>query len=196
MLKIGLTGGIGSGKTTVAKIFSTLGVPVYNADSEAKKLLQQHPPLISAVKALLGEEAYTTDQKLNTAFIASQVFNNAPLLEQYNALVHPYVFAHSESWFKQHENAPYVLKEAAILIESGHYQSMDYIIGVRAPLPLRIIRIQQRDKVSTTSIQERIKNQMSDEERSQYCHFLIDNDELQSLISQVWDIHQTLLQNI
>jgi dephospho-CoA kinase len=179
---VGLTGGIGSGKTTVAKIFEQYQIPVFYADNAAKYLMQHQPELKQQITALFGQQAYTNNQ-LNRKFIAAQVFDNKEKLASLNALVHPAVAHYFTQWVNAQESKV-VLKEAAILIESGSYKDCDEIIVVTAPEPLRLQRIAKRDHISQNEIKQRMQHQLSDKERLQYAHHHIINDEQHSLLLQ------------
>lgn len=192
MLIVGITGGIGSGKTTVCKIFEVLGIPVYYADQRAQEILVHNKNVVDKVKQLLGEEAYV-NEALNKSYIAARVFSNPALLAQYNAIVHPVVAEDTLHWTSQYANKPYVLKEAALLIESGAHRMLDKLILVSAPLELRIQRVMQRDQTDRETVMRRIQHQMSEEEKRKYADFLIVNDGSTSIISQVLDIHHQLL---
>lgn len=192
MLQVGITGGIGSGKSTVSKVFEVLGIPVLDADSVAKHLMQYDPDLRQSLMALFGEETYTNGQ-LNREHIAALVFNNPQQLEQLNAIVHPATIAFSKNWAQQ-QTAPYIIKEAALLFESGSYKELDKIIGVYAPLPLRLQRAVNRDQVSEAAIRSRMARQMDEEEKMKRCDFIIKNDESTSVLLQVLSLHEQLLQ--
>jgi len=193
MLQVGITGGIGSGKSTVAKTFRVLGIPVLDADSVAKHVMQHDPALRKALTTLFGTDSYQSDGQLNRKHIAAVVFSNPQQLEQLNAIVHPATIAFSKQWAQQ-QTAPYVIKEAALLFESGSYQELDKIIGVYAPLPLRLRRAAQRDQVSEAEIHKRIARQMNEEEKMQRCDFILKNDESESVLLQVLALHEQLLQ--
>ncbi len=193
MLKVGITGGIGSGKTTVCKIFEVLGIPVYYADDRAKELMQTDVKLITSIKDIFGEEAYQ-DEKLNRAFIASKVFDDKPLLAKLNAVVHPAVAEDVMQWMLQHLDKPYVLKEAALLFESGSYKFFDKIITVIAPMEDRIARLITRDNATSEQITARMKNQMSDEEKVELSDYVIYNDAQHKLIPQAFTIHHLLVE--
>ncbi|MCO6478619.1 MAG: dephospho-CoA kinase [Phaeodactylibacter sp.] len=193
MLKVGITGGIGSGKTTACKVFETLGIPVYYADSQAKQLMVSDPRLVAGIKALFGPESYLRDGALNRPFIAQQVFSNDEKLKQLNALVHPAVAEDAERWHHAQENVPYTLKEAALLFESGSYKQLDKLITVSAPEKLRIQRVMERDGVSAEEVRARMKKQMPEEEKVKRSDFVIYNDGAHFLIRQVLDIHRALL---
>lgn len=194
MLKVGITGGIGSGKTIVTHFFSLLGIPVYSSDLRAKWLMQEDVDLITAVIYHFGEDIYGQDGKtLNRSLLASRVFNNPEKLSLLNSLVHPVVFKDFDGWCLQ-QRAPYVLKEAAILFESGSNKDCDYTMLVTAPIELRISRVQRRDNLSVDEIRRRINNQLSDEEKIKLVDFIIHNDEHQLLLPQLLAVHQQLLE--
>ena len=191
MLKIGLTGGIGSGKSTVAAIFEVLGTPVYYADAAAKKLMHEDVGLIAGIKELFGENSYVNGM-LNRTYISGEVFSQPDKLNKLNALVHPVTIADAEKWMSK-QFAPYLIKEAAILFESGSHIQMDYVIGVYSPLELRIERVMQRDKISKEQVISRINQQMDEEEKMRRCDFLVYNDEKKLLIPQVLELHDKLM---
>ena len=193
-MKIGLTGGIGSGKSTVARIFEVLGIPVYYADDRAKQLMTEDPDLVAAVSGLFGKEAYHEDGTLNRAHIASLAFTDPALLKKLEALVHPAVARDGERWYEASQDAPYAIKEAALLFESGSYKALDKIIVVTAPQDLRIERVIRRDGTTREAVESRIARQMPEEEKIALADFVIVNDGSQSLIRQVWDIHKQLIQ--
>lgn len=193
MLKIGITGGIGSGKTTVCKVFQLLGVPVYYADEEAKKLLDADPDVKKSIVKTFGTDVTDDKGLIDRKKLASLVFNNKENLEKLNNIVHPAVANHFELWLQKNNTAKYILKEAAILFESGAYKMTDKVITVTAPLELKISRAMQRDKADRATIEQRIQNQISDEEKTKRSQFIIQNDELHLLIPQVIDIHQQLM---
>lgn len=193
MLKVGITGGIGSGKTTVCRIFSTLGIPVYYADERAKLLMTSDADVVTAVKRLFGEEAYDENGQLNRKLISDKVFNNNNLLQQLNGIVHPAVFQDTQKWFQKFQDKPYTLYEAAIMFESGSYKFMDKVITVFAPLEDRIERTLNRDKISRKEVLERINKQLPEEEKIKQADFVIYNDHSQPLIDQVLTIHHHLM---
>lgn len=193
MLKVGLTGGIGSGKSTVAKIFETLGVPVYYADDAGKRLMTEDPRVRSQILDLFGPEAYLADGRLHRSWISARVFNNTPLLKQLEAIVHPAVLADGEAWMADRAAAPYVLREAALLFESGNYRSLDRVILVYAPAELRIQRVMQRDGADRKSVLARLERQWTDEQKWPLCQNHILNDGEKPLIPQVLAIHRELL---
>jgi dephospho-CoA kinase len=197
MLKVGITGGIGTGKTLVCKVFSTLGVPVYYTDDRARWLQINHPSVIEKTKALLGENAYTKEGQLNKKYISNRVFEDKNLLIQLNEIVHPAVFEDLAKWYAQHQSYAYTLKESALTFESGKFKELDKIILVTSPLELRIQRILARDKHrSKSDIENIIKNQWSDEQKKALSHYLIENDEQKSVICQVLAIHNSLLEQV
>ncbi len=193
-LKIGVTGGIGSGKSTVCLIFKQLGIPIYDADTRAKWLINHHPHLIAQIKATFGEQAYLNSE-LNRRYLAEKVFIDKDNIQKMNSLVHPKVGEDAKQWFAEHQGKyPYLIKEAALLYESGSYKELDKIIVVTAPLNLRIARIQVRDpQRSEEEIIGIINKQMPEEEKVKKADFVIYNDEKQMLIPQVLRIHQELV---
>ena len=186
MLKIGLTGGMGSGKSTVAKIFELLGIPVYYADDAAKELMNTDPQLKEAILKNFGADSYK-DDKLNRAHLASIVFADEKKLETLNALIHPATINASNAWIEK-QTTPYIIKEAALLFESDAYKYLDAVIGVSSPLSLRIKRIMERDKTSEEEILKRINRQMNEEEKLKRCQYIILNDETSLLIPQVIEL--------
>jgi len=191
ILRVGLTGGIGSGKSTAAKIFETIGVPVFSADEAAKSVMNEDEELKQKITALFGAAAYTNGA-LNRKFIADIVFNDPLQLEKLNALVHPATFAMSEQWIAK-QKTPYVIKEAAIIFESGAAYGLDYIIGVFAPQHIRIQRVMQRDNVSREEVLSRMAKQIDEQMKMKLCDFVLINDEQQLLIPQVLEVHKKLL---
>jgi dephospho-CoA kinase len=190
MLKVGLTGGIGSGKTTVARLFALLGVPVYNADDAAKRLMQEDAGLRASIIAAFSGEAYP-DGKLDRAFLAKQVFNDPVRLAQLNALVHPATISDATRWM-QEQTAPYTLKEAALLFESGSDKGLDLVIGVDAPEDIRIRRVMAREQTTEEEVRKRLDKQMPEHEKLHRCNFILHNDERQMLIPQVIALHEKL----
>jgi dephospho-CoA kinase len=191
MLKIGITGGIGSGKTTVAKVFETLGIPVYYADDEAKRIMNEDSALKKKITVSFGNESYENG-KLNRAYLASVVFNNNYKLDLLNSIVHPATIKDAEQWM-QNKNTAYALKEAALLFESGAAENLDYVIGVTAPQHLRIKRVMERDSVTRDEVLKRINRQIEEDIKIKLCDFVIINDEQQLVISQVLTLHEKLL---
>ena len=188
---VGLTGGIGSGKTTVAGFFRDLDVQIYIADEAGKRLLNTSSQIRESVIALLGEESYEGNSP-NRKFIASRVFNNKDLLEKLNKIIHPAVEQDFKNWLLD-QSADYVIYEAAILFETGSYKKCDLNILVTAPQKLRIARLQKRDNSSEEEIQQRMDNQWSDEKKSELADFTIKNEELQQTRLQVEHIHEEIL---
>ncbi len=189
---IGLTGGIGSGKTTVAQFFEALGVPIYIADIEAKKLTNRSKFIRKKLIALLGEEAFQ-EEGINRAFVAAKIFKDPILLQKVNAIIHPRVQQHFNRWAKK-QDAPYCIKEAAVLFENGGYQKCDYTILVTAPKHLRIQRIQQRDASSEEAIKDRMDNQWPDSKKIPLADFVIENITLSKTKNRVEHIHKILLE--
>lgn len=192
MLRVGITGGIGSGKTTVCRVFETLGVPVYYADAEAKKLYTQNDELKNRLAAVFGP-AIISQGSVNTARLAEIAFASPENIAQINAIVHPYVFEHYEKWCSEHNNHPYTLKEAAILFESGSYKRVQKTIGVIAPESERISRVMLRDGCSKEEVIKRMARQMPQDVLALKCDFLIENDNQQSIVKQVLAVHRALL---
>ncbi len=188
-LKIGITGGIGAGKTTVAQLFQFMGAPVYNSDTRAKELMQQNTALKQKIQAAFGTQVYEGAQ-LNRAYLASIVFSDESKLQTLNSLVHPAVALDFKNWVELHASAPYVMKEAAILFESGAYRALDYTIEVYCPKDIRIARVVKRDQSDRAQVEQRINNQLSEEMRLALSDFVIYNDGTQSVIQQVWKRHQ------
>jgi dephospho-CoA kinase len=191
MLKIGITGGIGSGKSTVAKVFEILGVPVFYADQQAKSLMHTDELLVSGIKDNFGQEAYS-DNQLNRKYIADIVFNNQAELAKLNSLVHPAVFRAFDVWVDA-QKAPYVLKEAALLFESGSYKLCDKTILVTAPEKLKILRVMHRDSITEELVKARINKQWTEEQGIDLADYKIINDEEQLLIPQVLQLHEQFL---
>ncbi|ADY52632.1 dephospho-CoA kinase [Pseudopedobacter saltans DSM 12145] len=190
-MKVGITGGIGSGKSTVSSIFELLGIPVYYADIEAKKLMVSNLTIREKVIELFGKESYINGE-LNRKHISAIAFNDSTLLEKLNATVHPVVIGDYKEWVKQ-QSAVYTLKEAALLFESGTYLDSDFNILVSSPLDLRIERVMKRDHVSREEVLARITKQMPEEEKERLATFIIYNNESEFLITQVLSIHQKVL---
>lgn len=193
MHKIGITGGIGSGKSTVCAMFRTLGIAVFDADTEAKKLYDENPELKKNVIRLFGEEVYT-EGLFNRKKMAELVFHSPEKLTQLNSLIHPLVQTQFQHWMDQ-QQSPYVLKEAALLIESGSYKQLDELVLVSCPLEQRIERVMKRDQVTREETLLRIKRQLPDEEKRIYCQHEIINDGTQLIIPQVLALHSVLLKH-
>ncbi len=192
MLKVGITGGIGSGKTTCCKMFEALDIPVYYADEGAKRLMYKNKKLKTEIKKVLGEEAYYNNGKMNKAYIGSKIFNDKSLLKKVNNLVHPAVAMDVMNWFGSIKNKPYGLEESALLIESGAYKFFDELIVVTAPIEKRIEWVMKRDKLSKKEVSQRLKNQITDAERIKKANFVIVNDGTIPLTVQVHTIHKQL----
>lgn len=188
---VGITGGIGSGKTTIATMFSELGIPVYIADVEAKKLTNSSKTIKKELIKILGEEAYN-DKGLNRKYVANIIFNDNELLEKVNAIIHPQVAEHFKQWVAE-QTSSYCIKEAAILFENGSYKNCDYTILVTAPKETRIERILQRDDTTREEIHSRMDNQWPDEKKQQLADFTIENKDLKNTKKQVLKIHHHLL---
>ena len=187
MLKIGLTGGIGSGKSTVAAIFEVLSIPVYYADAASKELMLSEK-IRSAIEKDFGSEVYK-DGNLDRKYLAEIVFKDQHKLELLNSIVHPATIEDANDWIAK-QNAPYIIKEAALIFESDAYQFLDLVIGVRSPQELRIERAMKRDNISRENVLLRMNKQMNEEEKMQRCDFIIENDEEQLLIPQVLALHK------
>lgn len=191
MIKIGLTGGIGSGKTTVAHIFEVLGIPVYYADVAAKELMQHDENIKTQIIQNFGAESYV-DGKLNRTHLSAIVFANPEKTAIMNSIVHPVTIADAKNWM-QKQISHYAIKEAALIFEANAQTELDFVVGVNSPLPLRIKRIMQRDKINEASVMARMQKQMDVTEKMNRCHFVIENNEIDLLIPQVLAIHEKLL---
>lgn len=194
MLKIGITGNIGSGKTTVSKMFEVLGIPVFYADTAARDLMTTDILLIEGVKKAFGEVAYSDDGKLNRKHIANIVFNDGAELAKLNALVHPAVFRAFDDWVANIKNAPYVIKEAAVLFESTSYKMCDYSLLVTAPFELRAARVMKRDHITRAEVEAREARQFTETKKRELADYIIENDGKQLLIPQVLALHEAFLQ--
>ncbi|HPN68868.1 MAG TPA: dephospho-CoA kinase [Saprospiraceae bacterium] len=193
MYKVGITGGIASGKSTICKIFELLGVPVYYADDRAKRLMTASKSIKHQIITVFGAEAYYKNGRLNRKHIGSIAFNDPFVLKKLNAIVHPAVIQDGLDWFENLKDFPYALKEAALLIESGSYKSLDKTIVVTCPEEIRLLRAAKRDKAKVTDIKSRMQNQMPDDERIKFADFIINNDGNDLLIPQILDIHLQIL---
>jgi dephospho-CoA kinase len=194
-LRVGITGGIGSGKTTACRMFQVLGIPVYDADFWAKWLIERDAGLRTQVTAVLGPEAYLPDGAYNRAYVARRVFADAALLAALNAVVHPVVEQHSRRWHDEQaaRGYPYTLKEAALLIESGSHRFLDALIVVTAPEEVRIRRVMERDGLGEDAVRARMLHQMPEAEKAALADFVLVNDGQRPLIPQVWRTHRALL---
>lgn len=190
MLKIGLTGGIGAGKSTVAKIFKILGIPVFDADIAAKNLMNNNEALKQKIREEFGDESYQNGV-LNRKYLAEIVFNNRYKLEKLNALVHPVAIQTGIDWAAT-QNAKYTIKEAALMFEAGSAFNLDYIIGVFAPVELRIARVMHRDGITKEQVEARMKNQIDEKIKAKLCDFIIENDENSLLTSQIIEVHKKI----
>jgi dephospho-CoA kinase len=194
-LQIGITGGIGSGKSLVCKIFAQLGVPVYDADSHAKKLMTTDGILVSQIKKEFGDLAYDAEGNLNRVHLGNHVFHNESRLAVLNKLVHPRVASNYSEWVKQHDNHAYVLKEAALLFEAKSADMLDAIIVVSAPEDLRIRRVLSRDAHRTVEqIKGIVEKQMPEDEKIELADYIIVNDDTRLVIPQVLDLHKRFLE--
>ena len=198
MLRIGITGGIGSGKTTVAKIFEVLGVPVYYADDAAKRLMNEDQALQQKIIENFGADVFENRQ-LNRSRLASIVFNDPEKLALLNSIVHPVTIADAEKWMKRFsktaiQKIPFAIKEAALIFESGAQKKLDYVIGVHAPYKLRLQRAMLRDNLTKDEVEARMEKQMDETKKMNLCNFIITNDEVQLLIPQVVELHKKLVE--
>ncbi|TRX48905.1 dephospho-CoA kinase [Fulvivirga sp. M361] len=189
-LQVGVTGGIGSGKSLVCSIFSILKAPVYDADSRARWLMNNNKSLVDEIIQTFGSKSYNTDGMLDRNYLASKVFKHEPELKKLNGLVHPAVGSDYQRWVKQHESHPYVIKEAALMFESGSYKALDYIINVSASEATRITRVLQRDTFrKKEELEAIIDRQLSEKERRKRADFIIENDENAMILPQILALH-------
>ncbi|MCC1484808.1 dephospho-CoA kinase [Winogradskyella sp. E313] len=194
MKVVGITGGIGSGKTTIARVFNAIGIPVYYADDEAKALMNRSKVIRRKLIELFGDEAYE-NEKLNRAYLRTQIFNNRTLLSKMNAIVHPKVGSHFQRWLKRQKTA-YVLKEAAIIFENNLENQYDYIITVIADENSRIERVINRDGITKPEVKAILKNQLPDDKKVKHSDFVIINNDLPEAKIQAYKIHQQILKKI
>jgi dephospho-CoA kinase len=194
MLKIGLTGGIGSGKTTIAHIFEVLGIPVYYADDAAKRLMNEDELLKKQIIDSFGNESYK-DGKINRIFLAKEVFSSIEKTTKMNGIVHPITIADAEKWMQQQTTA-YAIKEAALIFEAKAEKNLDLVIGVQSPLSLRIKRVMQRDNITEESVLARMQKQMDEDDKMSRCDFIIVNNEKELLIPQVIAIHEKIIETM
>jgi len=192
MLRIGLTGGIGSGKSTVARIFSVLGIPVYDSDSASKRLMAEDKELKKKIIENFGEDSYSNGS-LNRKYLSEQVFRDPKKTDLLNSIVHPATIKDAEEWMKK-QNAPYIIKEAALIFESGSNKFLDKVIGISSPVALRMKRTMKRSNINAQQVKDRMALQMDEEEKLRLCDYVIINDEQQMLIPQVLELHQKFLQ--
>jgi dephospho-CoA kinase len=193
-LKLGVTGGIGSGKTSVCRVFGVLGIPVFSADTEAREVMDIDTGIILRINTIAGKNLYA-DGRLDRAELARLIFNNSRLLEKVNSLVHPVVFSRFREWEKK-QSAPYVIMEAAILLESGASKVVDRILTVVAPIEERVGRVIHRSNLTRDQVMERMRNQMSDEERISQSDYTIRNSENDMIIPAILKIHEDILKYI
>lgn len=191
VLRVGLTGGLGSGKSTVAQIFEVLGTPVYYADIAAKRLMNEDPDVKPAITNAFGKKAYVNDM-LDRKYISSLVFSDPAKLELLNSIVHPATKKDSDLWMQQ-QTTPYAIHEAALIFEAKVAERLDKVIGVSSPLELRLKRAMQRDKVDRDEILKRMNQQLDEDLKMSKCDFILINDEEQLLIPQVLDLHEKLI---
>lgn len=189
MIKVGITGGIGSGKSVVCDIFKILGCKVYNADLRARILTETNPEITLAIQKYFGPDVFERG-RLQRKLLAGKVFSNSEALQQLNSIIHPIVFQDFEDWVQAHQNEKYIIKEAAIMFESGANKNLDIIITVYSPIETRINRVMKRDGSSREAVLSRMKNQMDDEEKIKHSNFVIYNDDSHSLIKQVLELHE------
>ncbi len=192
MIKVGITGGIGSGKSTICKIFQVLGVSVYFADVEARKLTDSHAEIVHGIKELFGEDIYI-EGCLNRKKVASVVFKDSKILSRLNNIIHPVVAEHFEDWLVEHANERMVIKEAAILFESGGDKEVDKVITVVAPKDLRIKRVVERDNMTIEEVESRMQQQMTDQERLKRSDFVVNCNDVDLVIPQVLDLHKRMV---
>lgn len=195
MLKVGVTGGIGSGKSTVCNILRNLGVPIFTSDLEARKLLNTDEQIKEQIKTTFDVDMYTSAGTLDRERMSKCVFNNVEELEKLNNIVHPRVNEVFELWAKKHERRPYVVKEAAILFETGNHKKMDKVVTVFCPKKIRIQRIIERDQVTKEQVEKRMIFQFTDEERNTLADFIVLNDGVEDLLPQVMELHEIFLNN-
>ncbi len=196
-LKIGITGGIGSGKSIVCEIFRVLNIPVYDADMRARTLMTEDEVTVAAIKNIFGPEAYTKDRALNRTYLAKEVFNDREKLNKLNSIVHPAVEKDFEKWYDSHETSPYVIKEAALLVESGSYKQLDMLITVTAPEEIRVARVMRRDPHRTEEdIRKIIASQLDENTKIARSQFVVINDDKTLVIPQVLKIHRRLLNKV
>ena len=193
-MKLGITGGIGSGKTSVCKVFTVLGIPVFSADPEARRIMNNHPEIILGINKIAGKDLYP-DGNLNSGELASLIFNNEAKLKEVNSLVHPVVFQYFLEWAET-QTTPYVIMEAAILFESGASELVDRVATVVAPVEQRIARVTLRNKLSKEQITERMKNQMDDDFRIRRSDYVIYNSETDMIIPAILNIHEDILTHL
>jgi dephospho-CoA kinase len=193
-IKLGVTGGIGSGKTTVCRIFNLLGIPVFSADQEAKEIMEHDPDIIAQINSIAGKDLYK-DGTLGRSDLAGLIFNDQHILEKVNSLIHPVVIDHFKSWAIK-QKAPYVIMEAAILFESGASEMVDKKVTVVAPAEERVKRVIRRSNLSEEQVMDRMRNQMDDALRIKLSDYVIKNSESDMIIPQILEIHEDILKKI
>ncbi|HOP59041.1 MAG TPA: dephospho-CoA kinase [Bacteroidales bacterium] len=193
-MKLGITGGIGSGKTSVCKVFGVLGIPVFFADPEARRIMNNHPDVIKGINEIAGKNLYP-DGNLDSAGLASLIFNDEKRLKEVNSLVHPLVFRYFREWADR-QSSPYVIMEAAILFESGASELVDRVATVVAPIEERIKRVTMRNKLTREQVNERIRSQMDDETRIKMSDYVIHNSENDMIIPVILRIHDDILNHL
>ena len=193
-MKLGITGGIGSGKTSVCRVFNVLGIPVFSADQEAREIMSAEKKIIKGINEIAGRNIYTGGN-LDRMALASLIFNDQESLRRVNELVHPFVFDNFIRWAEE-QTTPYVIMEAAILFESGAYKLVDRVATIVAPVEERISRVTFRNKLSRSQVMERIKNQLTDEERIRRSDYVINNSENEMIIPVILQIHEDLLTHL
>jgi len=194
MLRIGITGGIGSGKSTVSKIFEVLGIPVYYADDASKRLMNEDEELKEKLRSTFGDETYV-DGQLDRAYVAAIVFNDPGKLVLLNSIMHPATIKDAEKWMLR-QTTPYAIKEAALIFESGSQEYLDKVIGVYAPVAVRIHRVMQRDNVTREEVLSRMNKQIDEDMKMRLCDYVITNNEQELLIPQVIELHKKFLKMI
>lgn len=192
MFKVGITGGIGSGKSTITEVFKTLDVPVYDADQAAKNILQHDEEVKKKIIDLFGESSYING-KLNTVYLSSAVFENPDQLDKLNKIIHPATIEDARNWFSR-QHSTYVVKEAALLFESGSAKDLDFVIGVFAPQSLRMKRVMDRNKISAEDVKKRMNKQIDEQIKMRLCDAIINNDDTQLVIPQILNLHEKLLE--
>ncbi len=191
-IRVGITGGIGAGKSIVCKLFKVLGIPVYDADKEAKNIMVTDASVIASLKAAFGDQVYKTSGELDRAYLSDRVFNDEEQLNLLNSIVHPAVIRAGELW-AQAQTGPYSLKEAALLFESGSYKKLDFTIMVTANETIRIQRVMKRDNVTEQQVRARMEKQWPDTKKTIMADAIITNDGVESLIAQVMTLHERLI---
>ncbi len=192
MLKIGVTGGIGSGKSLVCEMFQLLGVPVYNADEQAKKLVNSDRQIIDSLTTKYGQDIYSKGV-IDKKRLAGIIFNNKEELKFVNETIHPRVFAHFDEWLELNHHHKYIIKEAALLFESGSYKDLDKVILVAAPEEIRIKRVVERDKTNEKAVKKIIESQMSENEKQQKSNYIINNDNTVLIIPHILELHNEFI---